>query len=171
MANWCYNSVTFSGPQKKLEELFNMIKFLETKANLNNSGVIPDFIEDNPELMAKDDMLYMFDIYYSEYSFDYMSFSSKWGPALDTVYEIGKKLGLSFKHFYDESSNMIYGSSFYNNETGEYYNIYLNDDDFNKIEENYDEELGVDWYSFEGAGYEVREDILEILLERKIQNI
>lgn len=171
MANWCYNSVDFSGPQEKLEELSNIIRFLENKSNLTNSGVIPDFIESYPELMTKDNMLYIFDIDYSEYSFDYVSFSSKWSPALDTVYEIGKKLGLSFKHFYDDSSNLIYGTSFYNNETGEYRNIYLDDDDFNKVEEHYDEELGVDWYSFEGKEYELKEDILEILLERKIQNI
>lgn len=168
MANWCNNSVTFSGPQKKLEEVFNMIKFLEIKSYLNNRGVIPDFIENSPELMAKDDMLYMFDIYYSEDSFDFISFSSKWSPALDTVYEIGKQIGVSFEHEYDESSNMIYGIASYNHQTGEYKNTYLDDDDFEQIKEEYDEVSGIEWYSFEGEDYEVKEDILEILIRRKI---
>ena len=168
MANWCYNSVTFSGPQEKLEELFNMIKFLEIKANLNNSGVIPDFIEDNPELMAKDDMLYMFDIYYPENSFDFISFYSKWNPALDTVYEIAKQIGVSFEHEYDEIANNIYGLASYNHQTGEYKNTYLDDDDFDSIKEEYDEDLGVEWYPFEGKDYEVKEDIFEILIRRKL---
>ena len=168
MANWCYNSVTFSGPQKKLEELFNMIKFLETKANLNNSGVIPDFIEDNPELMAKDDMLYMFDICYSEDSFDFISFYSKWSPALDTIYEIAKQIGISFEHEYDESSNSIYGLASYNHQTGAYKNTYLNEDDFDSIKEEYDEVSGIEWYSFEGKDYEMKEDIWEILIRRKL---
>lgn len=170
MPNWCYNSVTFSGPQKKLEELSNLIKVLENKENLENRGVIPDFIENDPELMSKDDMLYMFDIYYSEDFFDFISFSSKWTPTLFTIYEIGKKIGVSFKHYYDESSNMIYGVASYNHETEEYYNICLNDSDFDEIGEHDDEEGGFSWYTFEGKDYEVKEDILEILLERKVQN-
>lgn len=168
MANWCDNSVTFSGPQKKLEELFNMIRSLEIKANLSNKGVLPDFIEDNPELMAKDDMLYMFDIYYSEDSFDFISFSSKWSPALGTIYEIAKQIGISFEHEYDESLNSIYGLASYNHQTGEYKNTYLDEDDFDSIKEEYDEVSGIEWYSFEGKDYEVKEDILEILIRKKI---
>lgn len=68
-----------------------MMTFLENKANLSNRGVIPDFIENNPELMAKDDMLYMFEIYYSENSFDFISFLSRWSPALDTVFMKSEK--------------------------------------------------------------------------------
>lgn len=77
-------------------------------------------------------------------------------------------MGLSFEHEYDEPGNNIYGIASYNHQTGEYKNTYLDDDDFDSIKEEYDEVSGIEWYSFEGKDYEVKEDILKILIRRKI---
>lgn len=166
MPNWCYNSVIFSGTEEKLEEVSNLIQALKKRSEMEGKGVLPEFIEEDKDLMSENDILYMFYIDHSEDIPESLTFSSRWVPALDTIHKISEKIGVSFEHFYEESGNMVYGVAGYNHGTGEYFDIFLEDDDFEKIEyhENHDD---IDYYSFEGKDYEVQEEILEILLERK----
>ena len=171
MPNWCYNSVTFSGPKEKIEELSNIMTILKNRIIIENRGVLPDFIENSIEIMGKESTLYLFDIEYSTEEPECLVFSSRWSPALDTIHAIGVKLGLSFEHYYDESGNMIYGCSTYDSETGEYINTYLEEEDYKKIDVFYDEDDEITLYSFEDKDYEVQEEILEILLSRKIKSI
>ena len=65
----------------------------------------------------------------------------------------------------------MYGVSTYNHKTGEFLDIYLEEEDYEKIDEFYDEDDDVTLYSFEDKDYEVKEEILEILLDRKIKSV
>jgi hypothetical protein len=65
---------------------------------------------------------------------------------------------------YEEMGNLIYGQARYYK--GILQDIYLEDEDFEQYE--YDEET--DNYLFEGETYNNDTEILEMLLERKINN-
>ena len=171
MPNWCYNSVTFRGPREKIGELSDILMALKYKSEVENRGVLPDFIENSKEIKERESTLYLFDIECSKEEPENLIFSSRWSPALDTIHAIGVELGLDFEHYYDESSNLLYGVSTYNHKTGEFLDIYLEEEDYEKIDEFYDEDDDVTLYSFEDKDYEVKEEILEILLDRKIKSV
>lgn len=100
MANWCYNTITFSGRYK------NFAKQLE-KHNYEALGF--EIIKDGKsrcifQLEKIDDGMY--------------SFESKWCPPLDELTERARKGRFSFEIDYEELANGIYGRAYFDPSDG-----------------------------------------------------
>ena len=147
MANWCYNTITFSGKCK------NFIKQLK-KHDYNNCGF---------EILPGKNMKCIFELYKVDETM--FSFESKWGPPLDELCERARKGRFSFEIDYEELSNQIYGRAFYNAETNEFVDYYLRDDTFNLIDWD-DDICRIDGKIVESE-YEFLEEELEKMMNNK----
>lgn len=100
MANWCSNIVTFSGDNvDKVDELF--AKLMEEQDN-TGFGVRPDW-----DACEKYDAWYMFHIEKRDTG-DYQ-FETKWSPALNTMFLIGRRLKIAFVVEWNECGMGLYG--------------------------------------------------------------
>lgn len=152
MANWCFNSVTFSGSESntnKVIELFNQLHKQEKK---EQCGQKPDFVQgDN----------YFFNIVINE---DInIQFESRWSPIISELVEIAKEFDLDFESTYEENGNLIFGKAIYKSGNEEAEILNLTDADFNLFD--YDEEK--DTYIYNGEEYESDFEILENIWEKK----
>jgi hypothetical protein len=105
MANWCSNIVIFSGDNvDKVDELFT--KLMEEQAD-KGLGVRPDW-----EACEKYDALYMFHIDKRDTG-DYQ-FETRWSPAINTIFLIGRRLKIGFEMDWDEPGMGLYGKMIFN---------------------------------------------------------
>ena len=105
MANWCSNHVTFSGDNvDKVDEMFT--KLMEEQAD-KGFGVRPDW-----EACEKHSALYMFDI--DKIDDGSYSFNTKWSPALNTIFLIGRRFKVAFEMEWDECGMGLYGKMIFN---------------------------------------------------------
>ena len=154
MANWCNNKVTFTGSEERLDKVLNLFQAMIEKESKGNIGQIPDFIESKSG--------YFFEIYQNdtdEYSFQY---ETRWSPNIESLWLIANHYNVGFVLDYEESGCMVYGKTIYENEILTDY--FLNQCDFQDCTYNAE----TDCYDFEGKTYDYKEDIMKILLERKI---
>lgn len=149
MANWCNNWVSLDGEPEKVKAFMDDVKALEKECIETDLGVHPC-----------DDGEYMFEFYLDEDSF---SFSSKWSPANESLEFLAKKHSVEVVNRYEECAMGIYGE--WKNDGKVSTDIFLEDSDFDLFSE--DDESGM--YLFEGEWYECREEILEVILDRKIK--
>lgn len=77
---------------------------------------------------------------------------------------IANHYNVGFVLDYEESGCMVYGKTIYENEILQDY--FLNQCDFQDCIYNVD----TDCYEFEGTSYEYKDEIMRILLKRKINN-
>lgn len=154
MANWCSNSVAFEGNETALEQIKSEFRKMINRENEEHCGQLPDFISDK-------ERGYFFNIVWEDGDCIF-SYDTKWSPNKDILIKIAERYNVDFIHDYEEMGNLIYGRSIYEN--GTVIEIDLEDEDFEKY--HYDEEA--DTYHFEGENYDSDYEILEILLERKI---
>ena len=135
MANWCYNTITFSGRYKAFA------KRLE-KHNYNKQGF--EIVKGGRcifSLEKIEDGMY--------------SFESKWIPPLDELFQRAKKGRFSFEIDYEELGCDVYGKAIYNYPEDSYDDYYLTseilnmrewDDDVLKINGIVvDEEYEMEW--------------------------
>lgn len=150
MANMCSNFVTFQGNETKLKKVENLFDNLIARQKENGKGQLPEGIEGS---------VYLFDIYKN----DKASFSieTKWCPPISELVQIADLFNLDFEVSYEEMGCLLYGNFFY--EKGRLFEMCLDNDDF-ELYENPEYDL----YIFEGNRYECQNDILEILLSRKL---
>ena len=117
MANWCYNTIKFSGNYK------NFAKQLE-KYDYNNCGF--EFVKNGRCIFSLEkiqDGMY--------------SFESKWVPPLEELIKKARRCKFSFEINYEELSMAIYGRAYYDYETNEFTDYYLDEDVLNRC--NYDD--------------------------------
>lgn len=107
---------------------------------------------------------YFFDIYWNEGDTGIFQYETKWSPNTEVLKKIAERYNVSFSQDYEEMGNLVYGRATYSDSL--LTDIYLEDGDFEKYQ--YDEET--DTYHFEGETYDSDCEILETLLERKIEN-
>ena len=144
MANWCYNTITFSGRYKAFA------KRLE-KHNYNKQGF--EIVKGGRcifSLEKIEDGMY--------------SFESKWIPPLDELFQRAKKGRFSFEIDYEELGNEIYGRAYYNCETDTLQDYFLGDETFNMIE--WDDDI----LKINGVVCESEMEFLEEQLEKLINN-
>ena len=150
MANWCMNTVTFSGDDNNLKQLKNLLKEMARKCRKTQLGQIPDFV-------AKENT-HFFDISLTQNKICYVT---KWSPNNEVLKQIADHFKLDFVNNYDELANGIFGEAIYKN--GILLDVSLDLPDFQLY--HYDKDL--ESYVFEGNTYEQEWDIFLKLLDAK----
>jgi len=150
MANWCYNTVWFTGEPDVINSLTCFLYELAQEGRRTGHGQLPDFITRKEG--------WMFELGWSgEFHF----YTTKWKPNTNVLIEVADRYGLNFRHAYEETGNRIFGVSAY--EDGVLRTTDLDTEDF----EAYCYNENTETYEFENAHYESSDEILQILLERK----
>lgn len=157
MANWCSNTVVFEGELEAIEQIQQLFKSMAEKQQEENCGQLPDFVED-----IKDG--YFFDIYQDDDVTGIFQYETKWSPNIEVVQAIAEHYNVSFTQDYEELGNGVCGRAIFSDKL--LTDIYLDEEEFEQYE--FDEET--ETYHFEGEEYESDYEILETLLERKIEN-
>ncbi|MBV2228258.1 MAG: hypothetical protein KUL85_15490 [Sphingobacterium mizutaii] len=157
MANWCSNTVVFEGEPEAIEQIQQLFKSMAEKQQKENWGQLPDFVEDS-------NGGYFFDIYQDDDITGIFQYETKWSPNIEVVQAIAEYYNVNFIQDYEELGNCICGRAMFSDKL--LTDIYLDDEEFEQYE--FDEET--DTYHFEGEEYESDYEILETLLERKIEN-
>lgn len=153
MANWCYNTVEFTGEEIAVKKIMELFASMEQKENETKVGQLPDFI-------TCDDGYFFSLCGYSENS---LSYETKWSPNIGNVVEIAKKFDVNFIMTYEELGSNIFGKAIYTAGNDEVVDYYLTDEDFNRYDWN-DEE---GYYLFDGVEYESSDDILMDIFKEK----
>lgn len=157
MANWCSNTVVFGGNPETIEQIKWLFQTMATQEQQEQKGQLPDFV--NPKNGG-----YFFDLYFENDDTEVFQYQTKWSPNIEIVQEIAEHFKVDFVQDYEELGCCIFGKAIFEN--SELTDIYLEDEDFDQYQ--YDEEK--DQWIFEGNIYGSDYEILEILLERKIEN-
>ena len=150
----CSQIVSFSGKEKNVNRVIALFEKMEEACSKTGEGHKPDFVVEKQEQCR-----YMFDI---NVDGDSINFWSKWSPAIETVRQIAVKFKVNFSLEYEELGCQIFGRATFVD--GILTETDLDDSDFESYQET---ESGV--YSFEGEVYESEFEILEKLLERKVE--
>jgi hypothetical protein len=150
MANWCSNSVTFTGEQSQIDQLATLFTAMAKKENEENKGQLPPFITEDKD--------WLFDI---SWEGECLHFETRWSPNIEVIRQIADHYGVGFIHGYMETGNQVFGEATYEN--GVLHDVFLDPNDFDQYEN--DEET--DTCTFEKETYESDMEILELLLERK----
>jgi hypothetical protein len=154
MANWCSNTVTFTGEQSRLDELETLFTQMADKEKKEEKGQLPPFIEEDGN--------WLFEI---EWEVGTLFYETRWSPNIGVIRQVADHYHVDFTHDYCETGNGVYGQAIYEN--GELQDICLDSSDFDQ----YDYDGESDSYLFEGEDYDNDDEILEILLERKKKQI
>lgn len=150
----CSNTVAFQGKLEAIEMIQKLFEKMAEKENTEQMGQLPDFVTI--------DTGYFFDIYWNEGDTGEFQYQTRWSPNLEILEQIAKHFKVNFIVDYEESGNLVYGRATY--EDGVLTDIYLENDDFDAY--HFDEDT--DTYHFEGETYESDCEILETLLEQRI---
>lgn len=153
MAEWCINSVVFIAEPAQLTEIQTLFLQMAVKAQATGEGQPPHFILEHEG--------WFFDIVWKDNSLFY---STKWYPNTDHLIEVADYFCVDFRHHYAEVANGIYGLSVYTDGV-----LTITDLDSSDLASYvFDPETKL--YKFEDKLYENSEDILDILIQRKIAN-
>jgi hypothetical protein len=152
MANWCVNWVTVEGKEANVNSLMEEVNALSVQAIREHRGVRPSEIGD---------LRYMFFIYIN--NDDSFSFESKWSPSNDSLQFLAKKYQVTIVNRYSELGCMVFGQWTGDGETEE--DVWLTDEDWD-LAVSGDEDGS--YYTYEGKEYENEEEILDIILDNKI---
>lgn len=155
MANWCVNWVTVEGKEANVNSLMEEVNALSVKADVEDRGVRPSEIGD---------LRYMFFIYIN--NDDSFSFESKWTPANDSLQFLAKKHQVTITNRYSELGCMVFGQWTGDGETEE--DVWLTDEEW-ELAVSGDEDGS--YYTYEGEEYENEEEILDIILDNKIEKL
>lgn len=149
MANWCVNTVLFNCDPDKLEKIEQLFNEMALQEKETREGQLPPFIQSEEG--------YCHDIYTEGGTIYY---ETKWVPNTDIIMQIADYYQVDFTHQYSELGFDIFGEANY--EQGVLKDVRLEEEDFELFEKD---EQGL--YSFMGTSYEIEEELLEEILERK----
>ena len=145
MANWCRNTLAFEGNETALEQIKSKFRRMINLERSEQCGQLPDFV--NPKVGG-----YFFDIIWDEGDCIF-NYQTKWSPHTDILIQIAKRHNVDFIHDYEEMGNLT--------------EIGVDNDEFEQY--HYDEET--ETYHFQGKIFDNDCEILEILLEEKINHM
>ncbi|QHC84706.1 hypothetical protein AS589_07855 [Empedobacter brevis] len=155
MANWCSNTVVFEGNLDAIEQIQQLFKIMTERERKEKCGQLPEFV-------SAHNGGYFFDIYQDDDVTGIFQYETKWSPNIEEVQKIAEHYNVNFVQDYQELGDCICGRATFTD--GIRTDIFLEYEDFEKYE--YDKET--DTYHFEGKDYDSEYEILETLLERKI---
>ena len=154
MANYCSNHLLLEGTEENLKKVQNLFLEMKKKQKSTERGQLPDFI-------SEENGGWFFYIYLEKNNLGFVQYETKWAQNTEIVQKIAERYNLTFTLDYVELGNLVYGKAIYNGNN--LIDISLDGQDFSQYEEQEDFK-----YVFEGEIFECEEEILEILLERKI---
>ena len=154
MANWCSNTVTFTGNKESTDKIVQLFQTMTEQEEKSGEGQIPDFIQEKNG--------FFFEIYQNETDECSFQYETKWCPNIEALYLISDHFQTEFVLEYVELGCCIFERTTYQNQVLD--DICLDFSDFDTY--CYDEETYT--YQFEEETYDSDTEILEILLERKI---
>lgn len=154
MANWCSNTVTFTGNEETTDKILQLFTTMMEQENKSKEGQIPDFVQEKSG--------FFFEIYQNEADQCTFQYETKWCPNIEVLYLISEHYNAEFVLEYAELGCCIFGRTTHQNQVLD--DVCLDFSDFDKYQ--YYEET--DTYQFEGEAYDSDMEILEILLKRKI---
>ncbi|AZB25278.1 MULTISPECIES: hypothetical protein [Chryseobacterium] len=154
MANRCNNKVTFKGNQASLNQVSDLFRTMIDNESKGKIGQLPDFIQS--------EYGYFSEIYKDETEECSFHYDTRWSPNIEVLWTIANHFDVEFVLSYEESGCMLLGKTFYENEILKDY--CLNQSDFQDCSYNEEENN----YQFEGNIYEYKDEIMKILLGRKI---
>lgn len=154
MANWCLNTVKFEADEPVYEKIRVLFLEMAQQEILTNKGQLPSFC--NLETG------YLFEIDWQD---DELFYLTKWSPNFDVLIAVAAHFGVCFQYQYQETAMGIYGMAVYLADT--LCNVYLEPKDFTFY--SYCEQSHK--YEFEGQQYALEFEILDILLQRKVNRI
>lgn len=157
MANWCSNTVVFEGTPEAIEQVQQLFKAMAEKEKKEKCGQLPIFLKDFNEG-------FFFDIYQEDDVTGVFQYETQWSPNIEAVYKIAELCKVDCTLDYQELGGGVYGRATFID--GIRTNYFLKHEDFGQLE--FDQET--DTFHFEGKNYDSEYDILETILERKIQN-
>ncbi|MFP9114718.1 hypothetical protein ACLI1A_12320 [Flavobacterium sp. RHBU_3] len=155
MANFCSNRVAFEGNTTAIQQLQALFEGMRKKEEETGKGQLPEF--------TGLDHGYFLDLYCEEGDIGIFQYETRWTPNTEILKVIADHYAVGFTLEYEELGNLVYGRTTYLK--GELVDIYLEPEDFDSYELDFD----TGTYRFEGQEYEYDCDILETLLERRIQ--
>jgi len=155
MPNWCNNTVTFLGNDADIIKVVDAFRLIATVSYGEGQQIVKD----------GGDSGYMFDIYAGDkdQELDYVNFQTKWAPVAAQLVKIANLFNVDFEYEYEELSNAVYGMYVYKNKN--LTDHYLTDDEIELVIPKDEDETS---WSYNGEEYEVREEALELILEKKI---
>ncbi|WP_316818440.1 hypothetical protein [Pedobacter nyackensis] len=154
MANWCLNTVTFEADGTVMEKIRVLFLEMAEREILYFRGQLPQFCSNKHG--------YLFEI---DWENDELFYLTKWSPNITVMIAVANHYGACFVYNYQELAMGIYGVAIYKG--GTLWDVYLEPDDFTLF--NYFEQA--DKYEFEGKHYTNEFEVLDILLQRKIERI
>lgn len=154
MANWCSNYVEYEGEEANINSLLEELRELEKENKKTGLGVRPS---------EEGDLQYMFDLYLTD---DVFLFQSKWASANDSLQFLAKKYQVTIINRYSEPGNMVFGQWTSDGEIED--DVWLTDEEW-ELAVPGDEEGS--YYTYEGKEYECVEEVLDIILDKKLQGL
>jgi hypothetical protein len=155
MANWCNNVVWFEADETTMQQIKEMFLQMAKKEIETDCGQLPPFIEEDKD--------WFFAIRWE--AEDTLYYETKWSANTEAVKQIAEHFKVDFTYEYEELGCLVYGKATFENDT--LTETCLDSQDFDSYE--LDEETNT--YHFEGKEYDSEWEILETLLERKIENL
>lgn len=122
MANWCNNTVVFTGSPEAVEQitaLFNTIVEMGQQIELKK---LPDFLAGTEEH-------FFYDISHNHDGM--VEYETRWTPNIETVLQIARHYKVDFVHDYQEVGNCLFGRATF--AKGIFNNIYLDPHDFGRF--------------------------------------
>lgn len=154
MANWCTNWVTIEGEEANINSLLEELRELEEENRRTGLGVRPS---------EEGNLQYMFELYVDD---EHFSFESKWSPANDSLQFLAKKYQVTIINRYSELGCMVFGQWTGDGEIED--DVWLTDEEW-ELAVTGDEDGS--YYTYEGREYEVQEDALVEILDKKLQGL
>lgn len=150
MANYCSNSVSFTGSEENVNATKSMFHELEEKQRQDQTFYLPEYVSAERS--------YMLGICVTE---DNIIFETMWVPNIEALQQIADYHKVGFVVEYGECGHMASGRVTYEN--GKLTEVYLDPDDFISPEYNEEEKT----FTYEDEIYAREEKILELLLKEK----
>ena len=157
MTNWCSNTVVFEGKPEAIEQIQQLFKSMAEKQQEEECGQLPEFVSEH-------NGGYFFEIYQNDDVTGVFQYETKWSPNIVEVQKIAEHYNVNFTQDYEELGNCVCGRATFADKL--LTDVFLECEDFEQFEFNEE----TDTYHFEGEEYDSEYEILETLLERKIEN-
>src|SRR5690606_15432922 len=151
------NTVAFEGKPEAIKQIQQLFKTMAEQERKEGCGQLPGFVEGK-------DGGYFFDLYMESEDTEVFLYQTKWSPNTEVLKKIAEHYGVDFVQDYEEMGCLVYGRAAFSDRR--LTDVYLEDEDFDAYE--FDEDT--DTYHFEGKEYDSDCEILETLLERRIEN-
>lgn len=156
----CNNVIAFSGKKENVIAFKKEIEELNNQYEKTELGVYVEGYEKGKMIPL------FFDNGLHNIDENVFGFETKWAPSIDMIKFLCLKHKVDLDYFYQEDGSYIYGVLTYDFISKNFTETNLEKSDFDKISEDPKK----NYYIFENEKWESKDEILELILDRKIKN-